>query len=371
MMIFIIAAVVIILFVLGVTLIYKGYTSTPDPLKVVAKEDFTKLQEESEQAHQEQQQLKLQLDAMAVRLEEAKIQWQEAQRIKESLSVLEGQDNAQKAALNRLEADVSFLAGKADTQAQDAVEVINTLLAENEFLRDEVSRAENKVAPEDIARLNEVNLSLKEQIEEHLAKIKELEDVLAKGGDAAPPQDGQGEAVIRDLSQENERLKQGLKTLTAKIDEFEDAFQQAREEEPAADASQAGETLVRLKEASDQITRLEEEIQRLQEDKASNDKRIKELESVPPAPENNPQVASAPDSSGGGTLAPAPEAWEKEKTVLEATLQQIQTANETLREREKILQLQLTKNRAKAMGLEKICASFKKELEQRSAVKKG
>jgi chromosome segregation ATPase len=363
-----IGIVVVIFLVTGITLIYKGYTQTPDPLKVVAKDEYQKVQDELQRTKEEEGQLKLRLDSVAVRLQETKDKLLDEQKLQESLQVAQSSGQKQQELLSHMEVEKRFLAQKADAQAQEAIGVLNNLLAENEQLHKAIQEAENRVDPKDIAKLNTLNQTLREQIDQHLGKIKTLEVSLSHKEDEVQSKLNQADVLINNLSSQNQKLKEGLQQVTEKISTVEEEFQRANATQRDAQ-TQAKEAQEQLAAATDRMRELEKEINILREDKSGNVTHIQELENA--LAEHQKKFAALSEtvkSQQANTQATstAQVQWQEEKTGLEQTLAKLQSVNEELISKEKILLFQITKSRAQAQGLEKICAALKEQLDSKS-----
>jgi chromosome segregation ATPase len=367
MLLFLVALAVVILFVVGITLIYRGYAQTPDLENVIAKEEHTKVQEDLLKAKQDQEQLKVQLDSMAIRLEETKDKILESQKLKESLVTLTAQDKELNEIVVSLKNEKQVLFGKADSQAQGAVEVINSLLSENETLKKELERSENKVDPEDVAKLNTINQELREQLAQQMAKLKELQESLSKREGQTEEKLGQADETIQSLSSENQKLKGGLEEITKKIVTVEQEFLQA-ENAQRDTATQLSEAQNLLRDAQARMGQFEKDAELLKLGKEENIKQIAALQATLAQQQEylsekiNPLATDPPDRQ-----APEIAKWQQEKTALEQSLNELRIVNNKLLEREKVLLFQLTKNRTQAMGLEKICAAYKEQIERQSA----
>lgn len=310
-----IALAVVIFFVIGVAFIYRGYRHTPDPATTVPKDQFSKLAQDLEKTGSEREQLKLKLDAMVVQLDDSRNRILDAEKIKASLAELQEQEKAHSDSIRHLEGEKQFIFGKADSQAREAVQVMTELLAENEALKQELMNAENKIDPEDLARLNTVNQSLREQVDQHLAKIREMEESIAQAQ----------KKMSEEISLEKQKALDELTQAQATIRKLESEISALRSER---------------EQAQDRLTALE----------ASLAETKNQLDSRVPQPQDEASLREAKQ-------------WQEERAQMEKTVSQLQALNQNLAVKEKVILSQLTKSRAQAMGLEKICASYKEQLE--------
>jgi len=290
---------------------------------------------------------------MAVKLEETKGQLGEAQKSGQELEAMKTREQEDQAQLSKLEQNVGFVAGKADAQAQKAMEVINSLLAQKEELQGEVKKAENKIDPQDVAQLNTENQQLKDRVDESLAKIRDLESALTKTQEQAEKAKTQEGQTVQELAGENKALKEGLVNISTRIGEVEAEFQkgQAGQEKTVAAATGYIEDLAATKQ---EIDKLHNEIAALQSEKTGYEQKISELES-----------SSLGSSSSGSAAAPAADTIEvlREKEDLENGMRQLKDVNRHLMEKEKKLSFELGRSRAQALGLEKICQGLKNDLD--------
>jgi len=349
---------IVVLFVVGVAFIYRGYVSTPLPEEVVPSEDLDQARAQLGQAQEQEDQLKVQLDSLAVTLEETKGQLDTAQKSEQELEAIKVREQEGQAQLSKLEQDVGFVAAKADAQAQKAMEVINALMAKREELEGEVKSAENKIDPQDVAQLNTDNQQLKDRVDESLTKIRELESALTQTQEQAQDMAEKAKTcqgqTVEELEGENKSLKEGLININSRIEEVEAEFQkgQTGQDQAVADVSGYLEELTSTKE---EIGKLRGEITALQGEKTGYEQKINDLES-------RPQGSPTADSGGASSLGTAEILREKED--LENGIRQLKEVNRHLMEKEKKLSFELGRSRAQALGLEKICQGLKNDLDQ-------
>jgi chromosome segregation ATPase len=183
--------------------------------------------------------------------------------------------------------------------------------------------------------------ALTAQKEEYFSHIQQLQQKVAElEGQLTDAQANASEAAQADgLAEENQKLKEGLLAITARIKEVEMEFLTVKQENEQ-----------RLSETQKAATQMQEQLQLLQKEKAANEEKVKQLQGEL---ENSRQKAQATGADASSMLA-----LQKEKAEFEQKLQALNEMNDLLKEKEALLQSELAKSRAQALGLEKFVKSL-------------
>lgn len=89
-----------------------------------------------------------------------------------NLEALSKQGSQAQMRIDQLEKDLSFLSQKADSQAQEAIDVITRLAAEGEALQNAFSQNNNAAKTEDLNNLTDENQKLKIRSKDMPVKLK-------------------------------------------------------------------------------------------------------------------------------------------------------------------------------------------------------
>ena len=337
-MIFVLSIFVIVCFVVGVALLFRGYTNLPSAEKIASRADLEKADQGLKLARDEAGTLRLQLDELVVQLEETKGKLAWAEKNVQASENFRAQGAQAQARIDQLEKDLNFLSQKADSQAREAIDVITRLAAERENLQRSLGQASGAVNSEEFQQLKDENQKFKIQVEGYANKVKELE--------ALAGSQGQANDKIAQLETENKTLREqpaGPAADPAAEEELKKVRQQSEE---------------RLVQANASLAKLYSEMEALNSRIGEKDSRIKQL--------NEELLISRRETAGAssGQAAPAQE-WVQEKADLEKCLQELQKANQYLVDKEKVLTFKLAQSRAQALGLEKICEEFKYQVERK------
>ncbi len=363
--------IVVIAFLLGVTFVYKGISEEPQ----AALEDFGKVKGELAASRQTEERLKAGLEfankeigLVKKNLEEAQSSLQKSQQ---ELAAVQDSEKSYKSKIRDLEEKLTALYAKADTQAKNALELISALRQENESLKQKAETPPPSPAPPTpdpgaVQTLTKEAETLKAQSQELSTKIQELEQELASQKSesekqiaeahstieslkaqptaaptavpSVPVADDIGKADFENLRSENEQLKAQIAEGLEKIKEFENTVAQLNARPVAAAPAVPSEA-----DLAEQA-----ELKRVNEDlKVQIEAMRKTVEQL--KAENAASAAKPADGKGS--------------VDLEAQISKLQEFNEFLTKKEKMLQNELTKSRVKALGLERICADFKTQLE--------
>lgn len=385
----IIALVAVICFVVGVAFLFNGFRNLPQADKIASREELDKSAEELKNTLADSAKLRSQLDSLVIQFEETKAKLSWAETNVEALKDLETQGSQTQERISQLERDLSFLSGKADSQARESIDVITRLAAENEIMQRKIEQGTGTNSAE-LTALQDENEKIKIQLEGYSNKVKELEAQTSAEKQTAEQLAGVEKASAQ-LSAENEQLKKSLEDLQAKIlasqaeaEKFRNekatelANLQARIAElesvskaaalapppPSADAVQAAEEeLKRVRQQNEErivaanaaITKLNSELDALNTQITQKDERIKKMSEELAAKIDAQAVVPEPAKSADA------ENWSEEKKTLEKRLQELQKINQFLLNKEKVLTFKLAQSRAQASGFEKICEELKKQ----------
>lgn len=368
----------IVFLVFGISFIYRGYRTTPDASQVVPKKEFQKLESRLQSSAENETNLKKQLDTLAVDLEQTRGKLEDLEKTKEMVEALRRTEQQYTNKIHELEQSLSYLSGKADTQASEALSVIEQLTMENEQLKLRVEQQKEAVSAEDYEAVQNKNKALEDQIARHSQNIQDLQQKLDERQQKAQEELLDAQNRISILSNENLELKSGLEALRGKIEEVcavsdealqknrgelqkaEDLIARLREENqilkeqtiPAGETGQAEGLQRQLDEALRTNRLLNETVASLKEQIQANEKTIGRLET------ENSRLQEA----AGAVVREAPagmrEEWGQKRSQLENQVKILREFNNHLIEKERLLEFELSKSRAQAIGLEKLCAGM-------------
>ena len=345
MIIFVFIGIGIVLFTLGASFVLKAYLNAPNENTIVSKPEFDKVKIELTQSKESETKLKGQIEQLNAELKTAQ-QNLEASQAKEETALKNLQEwqtkavpseEMHKTTIQQLETELTLLREKAETQAKDTLEMVTSLTAENESLKG-----------------NSEVLKIKDQ---ELEKNKELLKTLTAEnetlkGNLASSQNSQEELnrqkdQMAQLISEKESLAKDLEISKQKIQELE----------------------VRLSQQAD----LESNLQKLKESNAALLKKEEALsyELAKSQAENNSTGLKEKYDKEKQEAFTRVAGLENEKadllavqTDLQRDLKKVQELNANFFKKEEMIQYELTKARAQAMGLEKIAEDFKTEIEK-------
>lgn len=396
-----IALFVIVTFVIGVSFLFRGYLTLPSAEKFVSIAELEKAQSELKLANGEMEKLRTQSNALAVQLDAAngKLTWalDNVKTLEETLS----KGSQLQPRLDQLEQDLTFLSQKADVQAQEAIDVITRLAAENESLQHAVEIPPVVENSDELAKLTDENQKLKIQVEGYASKVKELETaveslrqietqmtelnqvraafteenlVLKKNLTELEEQIKTAHSYADDLKAEHSQNKLELQNKITQLDTDNLALKQALAE-PNTHISQEEMDLLRAQheerivQANAALVKLNTDIELLNARLADKDASLKKVTEDLLA--SRQEVAlSLREIVDLKTALPKEVAVSEimdgrlplvlqERDDLQKSLQALQTVHENLRLKEKIMMQKLIQSRAQAMSLEKICEDFK------------
>ena len=463
----------VLLFVLGVTFLFKGYTAIPPIDTVVPKKDFEGLKTDLETSKGEGNNLKKQLDTLTIELVQTKSKLQDSMKAQDAVKELQAQDEQNKTKIHDLDDRLGVFMAKAEEQAKEASAVINTLTQEKEGLQKKVEEAK-ALDPQVLEEMKTQKENLEKNLAEQIAKIQQLETDVA-ASKKLQEELASVKSTIDNLTKENQKLKDDITTAasvvakpvetqnTLELTQTKEALEQAQGQmesqqaqssqketriqdlekklqgqstgapSEAAPRQQMEKELTRmhregeehLANASAKIENLQFENQdllkkvrgmeldilrlggdfgRLRQEKERDDasrsldrdlefkrlcndlklqidamtRTIDELRNENKALLDRQRhfeqgIPSAREMTAKQLLAdmqrmeinPADyESWSQEKKQMEQHLRQLKDFNTHLLEKERMIQMELTKSRTQAKGLEKICEEFKRQLEK-------
>ena len=195
MMILVLIGIGIVLFSIGILFVIKGYMNTPNENTVVPLKDLEKVRVELVQTKESEarfktqmEQQKTQLETTVGNLEAAKAKEESILRsLQEFQASVAGQEQIYKTNRQQLETEIATIKEKADTQAKEALEMVNSLSSENESLKnnleslqDTLETVETKLHKLEAERDSAANLSannelLKNELGTYRSRIQELE----------------------------------------------------------------------------------------------------------------------------------------------------------------------------------------------------
>ena len=218
--------------------------------------------------------------------------------------------------IHQLQEEMKTVREKADEQIRHALETLKKLHEENDRLLSDVDRLRGEAAKprgdaDVLDRLHEENIELKIQLEAAVQGQKEFEEQIQAVRQEFDGQLARANETIAHLEKEN----QGLRPSSQDLSDQEKAIDVLREEH------------------QQQISEFRREIDSLQRD--------------------NEALKAAQASQGA----------KQENVLSEDRVRDLEQANNSLEEKNKFLQYELTKSRAQAAGFERICEGSKKRLE--------
>lgn len=400
--ILIVALLVIVAFVVGAAMLFRGFTKLPDAGQTASATELEKTQSDLKAANAETEKLRAQANTLAVQLEEmkGKVTWAEG-NVKSLEETLRKSNEAQ-SRVEQLEKDLQFLSQKADSQAREAIDVITRLAAETEVLKLQSAVPAPAV---DESALKDENQKLQIQVDGYASKVKDLEAAVAAAQEAgakyadvtkANGQFVEENAVLKkNLSELEEKIKvaqneadqfkvqheQALKELQAKIAQLESEHQALSMPslEPAVNTAAIEEELLRVRLQSEEkivqanavLVRLNAEMETLTSQLAEKDERLKKLteDLFSTREELAGSLRAVNELKQSKGAAAAPMADDSVKPELQKRLDELLAANQQLKDKEKILTYKLTQSRAQALSLERLCDELKEQVEQGTILK--
>jgi len=342
MIIFVLALISVVLFVVGISFLLKSYRDIPAASKLVSDQDYARVTQELKASRDDSQQLKQQLDTLAVQFDQTHQDLLQMKQQGKDFEDLKARESEHQEKIRRLQHDLDFLCSKADRQADRAVTVLQALDQEKKRIQDDLTALDQKMQAIPFEELKAEKETLRQQLEENRVKIQSLEserDQLKEFVD-------QQRDKTQDKREHHQKLMNGIKKLHQQIKRFETHFNDML-------ASKERQ----LRSAESQVKQLGTSLATLNDQLAENQEKIRELEaalatkSAVASPEALLSISAS--SSRAGEAADASD--------LKAELQRLQKENALLTEKESMLMFELTKSRAKVMSLEKICRDMRKQ----------
>lgn len=234
-----------------------------------------------------------------------------------------------------------------------------------------------------IVQLNQENSRLEKNFEEQKAKLEQMEQALEAARRERDHLQKESQSQIKDLEDQLKETADAEKS-RLEMDRLQRELLTVREESQARQA-QWEETIVRLKAETEELSRqrqekeeaLKEVKDRLELMQKTNNQRLNEahhtIDLLRIQKEESDRLREETLAKDLAQLSSTVESLTKEKENLlcakeglEENLKKTQEFNSRLAEKEKMLQHELTKSRAQALGLEKICEEFKVQIEEMS-----
>jgi DNA anti-recombination protein RmuC len=122
--------------------------------------------------------MKLQLDTLAVELQDARLKAEGGERLKSETELfrkdvdsLRERDRHHQEMITQLQQNLSYMSERADSQARKAIEVIEALNSKNKKLQAEFQETISKFSDQDIGGLKQEREELQQRLDENLERI--------------------------------------------------------------------------------------------------------------------------------------------------------------------------------------------------------
>ncbi len=373
--ILIIAFFVIVTFVIGVAFLFGGYSALPNASAVAPAGELLKAQTDLKSANNKKEELRAQANALAVELQGMKDKLNWAQENVNALEeTLKSGEQAQ-TRLEQLEKDLSFLSQKADSQALEAIDVITRLSEETQSLQKALSQAAVSQDVTEISKLTDENQKFTIQIEGYTKKVKELESAVAASQEASNKLDEINKASVQ-LTQENLTLRNNLALLNEDIKSLHEEGEKLKKAHEQK-ILELQEKILKLEEQSKNLVQIpdvaviSESEQELKRIRLENEERIVQANAALVKLNSQMELFTFQINEKDARIKKLVEELlvsrqevessrqeiiqlkDLEKEFFQEQLNQLQHANQLLRDKEKILLYKLAQSRAQAMGLER------------------
>jgi len=364
------------LFLIGIFLVYRGMAAAPDKDTGFDQADYDQVCAQYAALQQEEQELKIRLNSLAVELEASRAQSREAERFKREAEALrKGEDEAREK-IRCLEEGLQFLSRKADQQAHRAIDAIQQLKSRRERLMEQLAVQKSTVSLEDFQRLQQQEAEIQEQLAEGRDRIVRLEKDLEAVRETADAELEVSRESAEGLRNENKVFAQGVQDILAKIFSVSQAFQRLRHEK-TSQLQNARNLIDRLRRDCEEMssrqdgTERQEELEReLSRIKSENEGRLSEAHETISRIEGEMRVLQGElqeSRQRGVVLQQKIDELPKQdrNEGLEKELNELRETNQFLRQKERLLSQELLRSQTQALGLEKICLELKKQTERR------
>jgi len=345
MMMLILGVVVVIAFALGLAMIFRGFLGTPDADKVVNVDEFNKLNSTLSESRQQEETLKLQLDSLTLDLQNSRTRVTQLEKTSGQFAELKTQKQRLDDRVSQLARDLEFITGKADQQAREAIEVLEDLKQRNNNLSQSIEDFQSRAAsvdPQELETLRKDKEDLQGRLDQQIGELKKVETALEEEKRSISARHEESRGELDRLTTENRDLLQGLKSILEKIKEAQGAAVKAKDARAAA-----------LKSDNAAMSQL----------KAEKEKLAQELTAARIAPSAS-AVVSPPPSRPAGESGEQVEDLLNQVRSLRARIDENDRTIQFFQQKEKVMEEDLTRARAQAMGLSKICEEFKSELDK-------
>ncbi len=385
---YLLVVLVVVLFVVGISLIFKGFINSPDEASIVPKKVLEEAKKELAQSKLGTEELKLRLDSLGLELGDTQKQIVNYQKQEEEFGKLKANDFQHQVELEALGKNLKFLQSKADSLAQGAYDVIQQLKTENGLLQQKVFEAKDKVQKEEYEKVSQERNNLQSEAEKHLQKIAELQSHLL----SIENQSQKDHNTLDSLKGENQILVKGVEQIARKIKAVEEFYRQFKDQtdtrvlEEQKKVQEKIHSLLseleelqkqsqeKLKVADENIAQLREKVKGLNSESDEKFKRLQDDLLLSQAEARRAymmveQLRTQGGFSAFGVGQPLPSAtgmdsfektaMVKQKVEFENKVRGLEDINVRLKEKERILTFELTKSRAQIMALEKMCQELK------------
>ncbi len=388
MVLYVLVVLVVVLFVIGISLIFKGFINSPDESSIVPKKVLEEAKKELAQSKLGTEELKLRLESLGLELADTQKQIVNYQKQEEEFGKLKANDFQHQAEMEALQKNLKFLQSKADALSRDAYDVIQQLKNDNDQLQQKVLEAKDKVNKEEYEKASQERVALQSEAAKHLQKVAELQDHLL----SIENQSKNDHTALDSLKGENQVLVKGIEQIARKIRDVEGFYRQFKGQtdtrilEEKKKAQEKIHSLMleldelqkqsqeKLKVADENIAQLREKVKGLNSESDERFKRLQDDLLLSQAEARRAymmveQLRSQSAFTAFGPGQPLPSATGmdsfektamlKQKVELENKFRGLEDSNAHLKEKERILTFELTKSRAQIMALEKMCQELK------------
>ncbi|OGX06941.1 MAG: hypothetical protein A2Z88_03995 [Omnitrophica WOR_2 bacterium GWA2_47_8] len=394
LLIFVLVIITVILFVIGISFILKGYKNTPE----IDVKELDRIKSDLQLSKKQEEAAKAEAAAIKKELDETKKNVLEAEKLKQILTALEDERNQYKEESakfqheahesSRMIQSMSEKLSVLETKAQ-----VNSISPEDWDKALAVADGQAKGALEVIQALETKTASLEQQYQTEVEKLKnEIAGILQKADQQAKeasqlaqsqkesPAAQENQAKIENLTSENQKLTQRLQEAQENLKNFEALIKKMQEEQEklvkekaAAVPSEANADTDNLKNENGALkARIQEGLNRIQ----MLEVELNQLKARPQVksgnvPEPNVQYLYEDFKTQLNQMRETVKDLNKDKkddtssqipSDIQEKVRKLEELNRFLTDKEKILQSELTKSRMEAIGLKQICEDFKVQL---------
>lgn len=355
----------VVLFVVGVSFVFKGYLSTPRADAVVAKGDFESIQKVLATVKEAESKAENELNACKVELA----------TVRQGLELTRKNEEQSRQEVERLRTDSKEFINRCEAQIAENLAQIEGLKTENAnllagmgqykeqlpLLQAEISGIQQKTVAQAEGALEVID-SLTQQVESLKTKdnsqglrIKELEEQVAQDKNGRTKRDQASALIVENLQKERDFLKAELESHLEKIDQLEKELVKVRQEREQRLQNHSQEILTlqqgkesftaAVQEKTIKIHQLEEEIAQIKE---KNDRRVYEASVViHHLKEDKESLFAAVQQSQAkikqleAQLSVSQQIGDKQEVDLVGMIDSVKAENESLRIKEKNNQMRI------------------------------